>query len=1803
MNLFISLTLFLQFTSPCETRVFINLESNSIIYARFYQDNLIGIDSVVAISEHLEKGLLSHNKKQLLTELKREMTKKGGYASKGLIGTFEIPLPKGGFSDFMGETGKLDVGGHVKITLGGSETFITDYTRTERPSLFPELEMKQEMSINLDGQVGDRMRVFIDHNSERIDETQNKITITYKGKEDEILQEIEGGDTQLSIPATTYTGDIPSHRGLFGIKSTAKLGPLDLVAIASQEQTQAQEFVIEGAVRSDTGIIGDRYYERRRFFWLGTNDSIIYLEVYVDDGNTQNNNNTVTHYGDAILDADDDNIPDDTTKTEKGYFTKKLQGSTDDYLFIPNVNIIELATNLQLNTEILGVYYIKRLGDGTVDTVGMRPQLPPGDTAIHLKLICPRNFDTASVTWDYELKNYYQVTSPGSRLDSLRIYYRETGGRVTDIDDGTGKTFLQVLGLDQNNDGFPDENMVYFPGRGLLIFPDPQPFASGSLADPDSEIYTNLYIQGEPKYYIYKKTIEAKPVYDLPPNVIKVLVWVDGIPLDSTQYYVDYEEGKLEFKTPIPATAKIRIKTEYSPLFSLSQKSLVGMRGSMKAFGEGTWGFSFLFRSESYPVEHVRLQEEPFSRMVLETDFSLPKTLPILTDFIDMLPLIETDAESKLNLNFEGAYSFSNANSRGEAYLDDLESSTISEDVPVNGASWVFCSTPAGLDTSWFAHQKLIWYNPWDKSRLSARDIYKEPLDPNEIADVLQVIFNPDDTLSFAGITQYINGQNLDECENLELILKGKGGRIHVDIAQNINEDQLRRNDQGSLVGFGSLEDEDRLPPRGTWTLNIEDAGLDGVFGDDDANISGDDGNDDYYSYDDEPEKAAAGGLNGTEGNGRWDTEDIDRNGILDQRNAYHGYSVNLDGTTYLDNTGLKEGWKMFRIPIKDSTVWDTTVGQPDWHNIRYVRVWFDGFSIPETLLIYKLSATGSRWKNYGITGDTTTIDTTEKFTITPINNKTHSYYKSPYPPERDPVTGQIKQEGALEFRLENIKEGHTCVAHRNTDENEDYRAYDTLTFFLRANHSNPIIFVRIGSNDSAYYEYTTEYEKGPKGFAINDYRLFKISLFNFIKLKKESGGNGVITDGNYTVVNNPSLSVNRFFEIQIKNQFSTPLTDTIWFNDMKLVSPKKEVGRILRSNGSLSLADFSTLTFAFDESNGRFKRLSDTKEISVNGPGRSYLVGTNISLNKLLPNDWNFSIPLGLRYSKSIQEPRFSYLANDLELTRTDREKEKETGISKSYTLHISKFNSKNWFLKQTLDRLSFSQDHSWSFYQKALSCDTSEGKSYNASYSLNPTVSFKIFNQIFSLLPQNSIFSAAYSDNFVKSYYRRTPDTSFVLQTLQHRKALNPSFSTSYSPHEIMNTSFNFSQSRDSVSQRRRFGEEVSRNQSFNANISKNLKIISPSLSYNSSYSEDHRFEIRMEDDYRNVSNSSRYSINGTVDIKRITKFFTQLRDESKDSLLIPGSPLWVVKQVEQFVGYLQNPSITYARQRNSSYLNVKKRPDIKYQWGIVDSIPTKDVAANSFPGRGMSDNYGITSGLSYKFMGMQFGYSGQVSRTFNYDGSEIRNTSRNYPDMTLRLSGLERLPYLKKYTHSSSLNSTFSQTIEQRYTITTADSLPNLDSDSRTIRFSPLLSWMANWVRGISTTTDINYSETKSNQYSVINPVPSRSLSRGGAFSLAYSFSAPRGINLPFMGGIKFASNLAVSLSINYTRNTSYSSEPQPTNDTSIYGVNVGVSYNFSTSITGGANFDYSQNKEANSNMDSKSVGVNIWTNINF
>jgi len=96
--------------------------------------------------------------------------------------------------------------------------------------------------------------------------------------------------------------------------------------------------------------------------------------------------------------------------------------------------------------------------------------------------------------------------------------------------------------------------------------------------------------------------------------------------------------------------------------------------------------------------------------------------------------------------------------------------------------------------------------------------------------------------------------------------------------------------------------------------------------------------------------------INGMEGNGRLDTEDLDGNGYLTQHNYYYSLSLDLSEAPIMDMveeftsaTGVPpqddKAWRLYRLDLAEAVIRGEPVGDLDWDQINGVRFWIDGFN------------------------------------------------------------------------------------------------------------------------------------------------------------------------------------------------------------------------------------------------------------------------------------------------------------------------------------------------------------------------------------------------------------------------------------------------------------------------------------------------------------------------------------------------------------------------------------------------------------------------------------------------------------------------------------------------------------------------------------------------------------------------------------------------------------------------------------------------------------------------------------------
>jgi len=1846
--------------------------SLGVVFLEKWQgDIFLGIDRTVPIDQYLEysikNAVIATWQKQVQLEMQqRELAAEPA----GLIPDIELPkLP------LFGEGSKIDISGSDRITLGGSQTVIKGATQTlSGQSLWPELKMEQQLAVSVNGSIGDRTKITLDHDSER-EEQKNKIRLQYTGNEDDIVQSVEMGDTRLYIPSTIYTGDLPAHQGLFGISAKGKLAGADIYAVASQEGSQSQSQSFTGRRRVTVDTIWDTDFIKRRFYRLPGVDSaerLVGLTVYVDDKNTGNNQAATKAIATVFPDYPDSVIHNSSWwnyDRAGGDFDLKVPGI--DYVVQPG-NILEFLTPIERN-YVVGVIIYKQ--NDTIGGQRIRDSLV-------LCLVKPEVSDSLSRAWDLQLRNCYQLRQTDVKLDTIRLYRYNSGGRHYDYETDTlnpnfGTSFLQLLGLDPDGDG-KLEYPVFESKSGLIRFPQLHPFASGALSVKDSIIYRLdpdfLPPGAGRKYFLVVSYYTVTETYYLGQTDItdgSERVTVNGqLKTRGTDYSIDYKTGVLTFLRPLPPDADIQVTFEYRPWFSVTQKSLVGARVEGAFLQNGKIGSSFFYRNEGVPDEKPALGSEPFQQMIAESDLSYDVSSDAVTAFLDRLPLLWAQTPSRFDFKTEGAVSMPNPNTRGLVYLDDFEATVVTRDVSNTAILWSYCSVPIGKDTGSFALTPLKWFTP--KERVRKDSVFGPNIgdEGRETQDILKVIFVPDSNnlSSWAGIMQAPAGQlgmDFTEIDNLEMILRSRRGRgnIHVTIGMAIDEDAPRRSRDSTIKGYnGYLDTEDR---NGNGVLDEwEDTGLDSVFGSDSLWMPGavDDGNDDYDPLENQQ---------GTEDNRRLDAEDIDRNGFS-RYNHYFEYTISLEDGRYL--TPLFNNWKLYRLNLRDSTLY-RKVGNPKWEDIRVVRVWFDGFESADTIEIYTLQFTGSKWRDPKIeniqVGNSVPVDTSERVLISQVSKKTDTSYTSPFELKRD-VTGVVETEAALLFSYHNLYKDRQAWITKTITTGEDYRDYQDLRFYVHNDSNDLECFVRIGSDSANYYEFRAPITSG-RLIPGRDGKWFEfvIPLDSFPQLKAIRDSLGLRPESVYTlplpnqtfsVRGVPSLANIRWTALGIANRVYNRVSGGVWFNDMRLTAPRKELGYGLTTQANVQLADFISMGLRWSYSDPNFRRFSDSRGVKTGGFGQNLGTDIRMNLDRLLPRNWGITIPLAYNRTRLTTMPKYSPVWPDLRLTGEKQQRYTGSGTSQEIMLgNLTKQKSGNKLLNYTVEAMNFSWRRRWAGNHNYPYYDSSNYTGWQWGYGIRPELKIPLGGD-------NEFYPLPKDIRFGLSGGSRTDIRADTIRSDTARgKGVTGNFDISFSPVEDLTIDYGWDSERDLLVANPDsliiipIGIEATRNE--NLSISYDLEvgdIINPAIEFDGDFTQERPKTGNTFADYRNVTNSGEVSFNTSIDFseisERLNKSLKQSQPEregrvrsrtplakvplgqignlqaGRDTVkgltdsaniqpesILPTRPrVPLIDFYQVLAGITQNLEpleFNYTISRSSDYLGIKGSAPWQYRFGFSDTFALDSLTGRVNRTRELNNNLRVAGGFGFKEFSTRLSYELSKGKNRAILGA---NADRNlvWPQVEINLGKVHNL--FKNLATDSRLSSNYRRTTSLRADLlpvaTGGESLAVFGrSETKTSDFNPLISWQTTWKKRISSTMAFNLSRSSAISYLSSGGISRSQIdtrSQGVNGSISYSFSAPQGLKIPFLRKVRFSQDLSLNWQFRYLQtlrtqtvwNEGGESNTVPQQRDNTASTSLGASYRFSRSIEFGLNTGYSMNKSI-SGISNERTDLNIWVLFRF
>lgn len=414
-----------------------------------------------------------------LRELQEDYFKERNRATNDSSSTSYQPFTINGLQKQPSSLTSLFGPGGVQLTTQGSVEISAGMKRdvTDNPTLPLRARKRnmfnfdQQIQLNLNAKVGDKIDFNINYDSEAtFDYRSKELRLAYRGDEDDIIRNIEAGNVSM----TTSNPLIDGGAALFGIKADLQFGKLQVNTLFSRQLSEVQTVNSSGGGQiTPFTFSADNYDENRHFFlsyWFRDNydramstlpyvrsaASITRIEVWVtnrrgdysqvrnivaladlgehntihnsrwqslgSEENPHNRSNTLydafttTFAGIRNIRQGIELLPVDVVK---GTDYEKLENarllSPSEYSYQPQLGYISLNMPLQPG-EVLAVAFeyshegtVYQVGEFSSDISSDNVKSDNGGDALFLKLLKPVSLTPGSPVWDLMMKNIYTL--------------------------------------------------------------------------------------------------------------------------------------------------------------------------------------------------------------------------------------------------------------------------------------------------------------------------------------------------------------------------------------------------------------------------------------------------------------------------------------------------------------------------------------------------------------------------------------------------------------------------------------------------------------------------------------------------------------------------------------------------------------------------------------------------------------------------------------------------------------------------------------------------------------------------------------------------------------------------------------------------------------------------------------------------------------------------------------------------------------------------------------------------------------------------------------------------------------------------------------------------------------------------------------------------------------------------------------------------------------------------------------------------------------------------------------------------
>lgn len=474
----------------------------------------------------------------------------------------------------------------------------SDTDRATSTVISSGFQPKQELQLHLEGNMGRRMSVYIDHDSRRED---NRYRMQYRAvKDEEIIREINAGEVDISFKNSRYAVyDNTSAKGL-GVDVTLKKNNFQIKAFGSVTMGETVVENFKGTASPGSMKLSDYQYIRRMYYQVEPYrryDGLSSPPVPGDSPYTTLNTflSTASDFSPSTVNIDpsgfsvymDDQVGSNNSGTtqlslDQGYYAKLAEGT--DYTINYAKGLIRFIKNIP---EASRIYVVYKLQSGSTSDPSARTDIYAGYYFVFIRY----GYSIAEdLDGDFVLDPGEDINGDGTLnadIYEVRSFYNLGNRNI--IPSRFSLQFFKENSILSSTELTQTGSYQIDHETGIISFNYREPFRSllGSSASETvyserqiSSAYTVSRYSLQADFYREARSFKLKHFNIIPGSV---RVKINNREIMKSLYTVDNTSGYLAFTDPnnpmITSESAVEIRYEYLPLSGQSQSFVGGTRG------------------------------------------------------------------------------------------------------------------------------------------------------------------------------------------------------------------------------------------------------------------------------------------------------------------------------------------------------------------------------------------------------------------------------------------------------------------------------------------------------------------------------------------------------------------------------------------------------------------------------------------------------------------------------------------------------------------------------------------------------------------------------------------------------------------------------------------------------------------------------------------------------------------------------------------------------------------------------------------------------------------------------------------------------------------------------------------------------------------------------------------------------------------------------------------------------------------------------------------------------------------------